>query len=303
MMYQGILSHLSPVLKLVILLIILLTFGSVSGLVISIVANSLYGVDINSIESIQSNIAFMQTFQIVQSISLFIIPPLVGFYLFFKKFKDGMQGKGKLSIQLIILAVGLIILGQSFITFSGWLNHQLTLPDSYHHVFDWMTNKEEEAGRLTVLMIRSDNWWQITVTVIMLSILPAIGEEWLFRGFIQRELSLFLKNPHIAILITAILFSAVHMQFLTFLPRFCLGLILGYLLLFSKNLWLPILAHFTNNFFAIVAYMMMDKDQDQSPFDMPVDNPFGIGVVISLSVIIVLLYLIKQKGIVNGEKI
>lgn len=296
-MYQGCLSHLSPVVKLILLLLIVITFGSLSDLIISAVANSFFDVDISSAASMQSNGTFMQVFQIVQSINLFVIPPLLGFYLFFKRFKDGLQGQGKLSAQIFILTVGLIILGQGFITFSSRLNHQLTLPDAYLHILEWMKNNEEEAGQLTTLMIRWDNWRQIAVTVIMICILPAIGEEWVFRGFLQRELGRFFKNHHIAIVVSAILFSALHMQFLSFLPRFFLGVILGYLFLYSGNLWVPILAHFTNNFMVITTYMLMSKDGEQSPLDVPLENPFGIGAVISLSVIILFLYLIKKKSI------
>ncbi len=302
-MHQGYLSHLPPILKLVLVLLLVITFGSLSGIAVGAIANPVFGVDIISTTSMQSNVALMQTFQIVQSISLFIIPSLLGFYLFFNTFKDGLQGSGGISVQILILTVGIIILGQGFITFSAWLNHQLTLPGSFHYILEWMMNKEEEAGQLTVLMIRSDNWLQISITVIMLSVLPALGEEWLFRGFLQRELGQFFKNQHIAIIITAIFFSAVHVQFLTFLPRFFLGVILGYLFLYSKNLWVPIMGHFTNNFIAIVAYMVMDKEKNQSPLDIPLDNPFGIGVIISLGVIIFFLYLIKKNSKIEKVKL
>jgi len=299
-MYQGSLSHLSPVLKLISLLLLVITFGSLAGFVLTYIGDAVFEVDMTSRESIRSNVPFMQTSQMVQSISLFVIPPLIGFYLFYNKFKEGIQGSGHTSVRILILTIALVLLSQVFITFSGWLNHQLALPDGFQHVLDWVISKEDQARQYTIIMIRSNSWQQVLITLIMISVIPAIGEEWVFRGIIQRELSVFFKNSHVAIFITAILFSAIHMQFLTFLPRFLIGLILGYLFLYSRNLWMPILAHFTNNFMATVVYMYMTSKTGQSPLEMPSNNPFGISVILSFCVIPLFLYLTKRIGSVKG---
>jgi hypothetical protein len=83
--------------------------------------------------------------------------------------------------------------------------------------------------------------------LLIIAVLPALGEELLFRGYLQQKMCQWIRKPILAIIITAILFSAIHMQFLAFLPRFALGVVLGYLFYWSGSLWLPIIAHFLNN--------------------------------------------------------
>ena len=295
-MQQGSLSHLSPIFKLMILFLIVISFGMLSGWIIGVLAELVFGIDVTNTESVQSHVGFMRMYQIVQSISLFIVPPLIAFYLFFKRFKEGVQGKGKWCVETVLLTVVMIIFGQGFISFSGWLNHQLILPEGWGHILEWMTSKEQEAGELTVLMIQADHWWQILITVFMFSILPAIGEEWFFRGLLQRQLGLILKNPHVAIVLTAIIFSAGHMQFLTFLPRFFLGLILGYLFYYSRNLWVPVIGHFTNNFMAVVLYMTMSSHQNESPLDIPNHTPNAFAVLFSFVVIVLILFYIERQS-------
>ncbi|WP_430813902.1 lysostaphin resistance A-like protein [Carboxylicivirga sp. RSCT41] len=293
-MRQGYLSHLPPIIKLIFVLTTVVLLGMLSAVFMTLIAEPLFGVDMSSYTDMKSNIAFMQCYQILQSISLFIIPSLLAFFLFYPSFTFGVRGEKNLSALITVIAVFLVFVSQSFISYSGWLNHQIQLPESLAEVINWMTQKEQEATELTTLLIRNNSWTQILITVLMMSILPAIGEEWLFRGLIQRELDNWLKNKHIAIILTAIIFSAVHMQFLTFLPRFFLGIILGYLFVFSGNLWVAVIGHFTNNFMAIVAYWYMSAKEGESPLDIPLENPFGVLTILSFVAIFWCLILIKR---------
>jgi membrane protease YdiL (CAAX protease family) len=92
----------------------------------------------------------------------------------------------------------------------------------------------------------------LLLNLLVIAIVPAIGEELLFRGYLQQSFSNWLSNPHVAIIVTAVLFSAIHLHFQAFLPRFILGVLLGYLFYWSGSLWLPILAHFANNAQAVI---------------------------------------------------
>ncbi|MFO8053840.1 MAG: CPBP family intramembrane glutamic endopeptidase, partial [Bacteroidales bacterium] len=117
-------------------------------------------------------------------------------------------------------------------------------------------------------------------------LLPAIGEELLFRGVLQQLLSKLFANVHLGILVTAILFSAIHMQFFGFLPRIVLGLVLGYAFYLSGNIWMPVVIHFVNNAFAVVIAHLYYNDLIQQNFD-----EFGIttkALPVILSVILTL---------------
>ena len=90
------------------------------------------------------------------------------------------------------------------------------------------------------------------IVFLMVAVLPAIGEELLFRGMIQNLLGEITNRKHISVIITAFLFSAIHMQFFGFVPRFLLGMLLGFLFEWSGSLWWPVIAHFANNGSAVV---------------------------------------------------
>jgi membrane protease YdiL (CAAX protease family) len=94
----------------------------------------------------------------------------------------------------------------------------------------------------------------LLVNLFMIGILASVGEELIFRGLLQRLLFGLVRNVHVAIIITAILFSAFHFQFFSFLPRLILGLILGYLMFYGRSIWYPILAHFVNNTMGVIYY-------------------------------------------------
>jgi hypothetical protein len=137
----------------------------------------------------------------------------------------------------------------------------------------------------------------------MIAFLPAIGEELLFRGVIQRIFTSWTRNQHWGIWISAILFSALHMQFYGFIPRVFLGVLFGYLLVWSGSIWLPIIAHFINNAVAVVAMYLIDKgllSQEIEEIGTTSDSYYMAAV--SLLLIVVFMLMIKrQNSEVNPE--
>ena len=105
------------------------------------------------------------------------------------------------------------------------------------------------------------------LNLFMIAVIPAIGEEFLFRGVLQKQFRQWFGNIHIAVFVAAFLFSAMHMQFFGFIPRLVLGIILGYLYYFSKNLWIPIIAHFFNNAIAVIVYYLNYNKVINTDFD------------------------------------
>lgn len=121
-----------------------------------------------------------------------------------------------------------------------WLNQQLPLPD-------WAGNMEEKAAEMTKGLLVMDHIGEFLLTLLVVAVLPAIGEELVFRGILQRQFQLSTGKPILAIWISALIFSLFHLQFAGFLPRLVLGAGLGYLFLWSNSLWVPIVAHFVIN--------------------------------------------------------
>ncbi len=125
----------------------------------------------------------------------------------------------------------------------------------------------------------------------MIALLPAIGEELVFRGVVQKIFRQWSRNAHVAIWTTAVLFSAMHMQFYGFIPRMLLGAMLGYMLEWSGSLWLPMLAHFINNAGAVLlTYLFQHNLSTINPDEVGTGSDFrGVGVSLVLTVLMFLM--------------
>ncbi|MDX1905239.1 MAG: CPBP family intramembrane glutamic endopeptidase [Thermonemataceae bacterium] len=111
---------------------------------------------------------------------------------------------------------------------------------------------EKNAEIATKVITDMQNFGEMFVVLLVIAVIPAFAEELLFRALLQNELQRWFKKPHLAIWLTAIIFSAIHFQFLGFLPRMFLGLLLGYLYFWSGNLGYSIAGHFANNAFQVL---------------------------------------------------
>lgn len=117
---------------------------------------------------------------------------------------------------------------------------------------EWMQKMEESAGNILSVLTSQHSSWALVSNLMVLAVLAGICEEFFFQGALQPLMMRWTKNPHIGIILTALIFSTIHFQFYGFIPRFLLGIYLGYLFYWSKSLWLPILAHVLHNALSIL---------------------------------------------------
>jgi len=158
----------------------------------------------------------------------------------------------------IFLAGVLFLFGLFVLSLAAyWLNQQLPLPD-------WAGGMEQDAARLTQGLLVMNGFGEFLLTLLTVAILPAVGEELVFRGVLQRQIQLSTGSPLLAIWLAALLFSLVHFQFAGFLPRLLLGAGLGYLFYWTNSLWVPIVAHFFNNGFQIVGQYIRRSAMSES---------------------------------------
>lgn len=153
-------------------------------------------------------------------------------------------------------------------------NKGMQLPGFLHGLEQWAFDKERQLDELTKQITDFSSVGQFLLGMLVIALLTGIGEELLFRGTIQPLMFRATGNWHAAIWITAIIFSAIHVQFYGFVPRMLLGVLFGYLYWWSGNIWVPILGHFMNNGLT-VALLYLHKtgavaiDPDQMP-DVPI---------------------------------
>lgn len=154
--------------------------------------------------------------------------------------------------NLIPLIIVLVIAFLPFNEFFIRLNEKMDLPQSMDGVQNWMKEAEENAAKLTKFLMDFTSIPQLLIAFIVIAVFAGVGEELIFRGILQNLLLKKFQNHHTAIWVAAIVFSAIHFQFFGFIPRMLLGAIFGYLYVWTGNLWVPILAHITNNGFVVI---------------------------------------------------
>lgn len=130
------------------------------------------------------------------------------------------------------------------------------LPQWLGGVEEWMRRTEKTAAEATKMFLEVTTYQALLFNIFMIAIIPSIGEEFIFRGVVLRLFRQWSGSLHVAVWVSAILFSAMHMQFFGFLPRLFLGLVLGYMFVWSRNIWVPVFAHFFNNAAAVVLYFL-----------------------------------------------
>jgi membrane protease YdiL (CAAX protease family) len=158
-----------------------------------------------------------------------------------------------------------------------------------------MRAAEAKAMAITEAFLAVNTPLGLAVNILIIAIIPALGEELLFRGVIQKELSKWSGKVHLSIWITAFLFSAMHLQFLGFFPRFLIGGLLGYMFYWSGSIWLPILAHFVNNGVAVILYYMVAKGRLAADVEtIGVNEGQTSMLLISFLSVSLLLYLLRE---------
>ncbi len=198
-------------------------------------------------------INLLKGLQLVSSLFTFIIPSLLIGFIFSQSGKPFLNLKSSPTVwYYLIIPVFLFAIMPLMNVIIQW-NASLSLPQSLSGVEQNMKAMEESSKNLIELMISGTTGIDLFINILLVGLLPALGEEFLFRGVLQKHLGEWFKNPHIAIFLAAFIFSAIHFQFYGFIPRLILGIIFGYLVYVSGSIWPAVFAHFFNNTLAVVA--------------------------------------------------
>lgn len=227
-------------------------------------------------------IEYTQYLLFVQGLTIMIIPSLVFTFLTNLRPLHSIGVQPIKPLWWIVLSMVVITSIQPLAEYLGVLNNQMVLPSFLSGVELWMREAETAAATITAEILQGMHIKNILANVFIVAIIPAIGEELIFRGCFQKVLGQWWKNPHLAILVTAFLFSAIHFQFYGFLPRFVLGVVLGYLFYWSKNIWVSVIAHFLNNFMALMLYYYyVTYGGIDNPLNVPSDFNRPVWIILS----------------------
>ncbi len=231
----------------------------------------------------------LRLMQVLQAFGMLILPSLAYLWLTSNS-RDLKRVFGMPKRQPVLISITFFMVALPAVNFISEWNASWEIPT---FIGEWITSKESKAGALTESFLEMPSWIYLAFNLFMIALLPAVGEELIFRGVLQRGLQRINGNPHLSIWVAAILFSAMHMQFLGFFPRLLMGVAMGYLLYWSGNLWYPIIAHFTNNAMAVILAYGIQHGSIQPEIE---NAGIGNGTLAIFSVLFcgTLLYLFKH---------
>ena len=237
------------------------------------------------------------------SIGGFIIAPLIFYYTLIKGnlIKDFIDFPPNILTILLITFIMVFSFMVANTVFIDW-NASVKLPEFLGGFEQWAEELEDSMKILTDYLTEFDSTGYFILTVFVIAVIPGIGEELLFRGFLQNILRRIFKNDHIAIWIAAILFSAIHFQFYGFIPRMLLGALFGYLYLWTGNLLVPIVAHFINNCVSLVALYIYQKGLTDIDVESTEVLPTMYVLIFSALFVVTLLYFKNYLEKINSHE-
>lgn len=244
---KGTLADQKPFLKLLTLLLFVLL-----GIIISTLISILF---LTTNEGNYSAIS-LRILLILQSVGAFLFPALITQHYIWREKINFVFAPTYLDVRLVILAPLLLFAAAPILNNIMSWNQSLHLPDFMQGIENWMITSEKAANKTLAQLFTTNSASEILGNLITVGLFAAVCEEVFFRGILQRIFKEWAHNSHLAVWITAFIFSAIHMQFFGFFPRMLLGVLLGYLFVWSKNIWVPIFAHFCNNALVVLTEAM-----------------------------------------------
>jgi membrane protease YdiL (CAAX protease family) len=289
---------------LFILFLIAFSCFFVSALIAVLVSEPLFGVNLSQLAGEynfedEAVLSAMRFTQVINAIGLFLIPALIYSWLMKSSVKKIYGFDQSIDLRMLVLVLVLVLFALPVENFIGELNQKIHLPEALSQLEEMMRQMEKTAEKTTMAFLKMDGPTDLVLSLFIMAILPAVGEELLFRGVIQKLFSEQFRSPHLAIWVTAAIFSAIHMQFFGFFPRLIMGAALGYLFHWSGSLWYPIIAHFINNAMAVSIAYFIGLDQLPEHLDSAGSNAPG---VFSLTLLVCLLIMYRIRTGFRAKK-
>jgi uncharacterized protein len=237
------------------------------------------------------NATAIRWMQLITTTFLFFLPPvLYAWVCHIKPFKH-LGFTNQINIKQLILIVLIVLAASPAVDMLQQLTQML--PWSKATLAKFKT-AEDDYFKQVMVIARMDNFGDYIISMIMVALLPAVFEETLFRGGLQNLLSRWSKKPIVAIIVTSIIFSAIHGSYLGFLSRFALGFVLGWMFYRTGNIWLNIVAHFFNNGLALTSlYFSTKPGVKMDPAKMEEHFPLWVGLISVAIVVGLFIYFDK----------
>jgi membrane protease YdiL (CAAX protease family) len=267
-------------------------------IVIGAIISALFGAVLLTIfpkDNPTDDVNVLRAIQLISSLLTFLLPSFLMAFTCGDSVRRYLRIKKTPNLRVIALLAASVIFITPFSTLVGYFNKTIVLPDFLSNVQEWMEIQERNAETITLKLLEPNGFISVISNIIVIALGAAVSEELLFRATFFRLGERLTKNKTLIIWISAVIFSAIHMQFFGFVPRLLLGAYFGYLLIWSDNIWLPITAHFCNN--AIAVLLMSSESLRDSEFVTGDLTPESIIPFTAISLIGLCLFVVCVKSI------
>ena len=205
-------------------------------------------------EHYEGHLGLLKFLQMGYSTGLFLIPALLAAWLISGKPFNYLGLDERPSVNALLLVALVMISAVPLNNLVSQLNYSIPLPDWLGGMKDRILENDRKGEAMMEAFLDQKTTGGFITNLVMIAVIPSLGEEFIFRGTVQRIFTEWSGSRHLGAWIGAVCFSLMHFQFFGFVPRVLLGAALGYMFIWSRSLWLPVLAHFINNSMAVVAF-------------------------------------------------
>ncbi|MDE5594454.1 MAG: CPBP family intramembrane metalloprotease [Muribaculaceae bacterium] len=244
--------------------------------------------------------AAMRIAAVIQSIFQLILPAIVTALIVTRRPATFLAVDRQINLPIVFLAFAGLLAATPAMNLIIHLNQSLSLPESLSGLENALRTMEDNAAKSISLLQGSHTVGNLLMNILIIGVLAGFGEELFFRGTFMRLMTTGRINPHVAIWTVAIVFSAMHLQFFGFVPRTLLGAYFGYLLYWSRSLWIPIIIHAANNIMYICCQWAYGTTGDETtPVDTIGTDGNWVAVIISIILTTGIIYVIKRRRITD----
>jgi len=261
-------------------------------LIASPVWERLTGTDIGTLirgPFLAKNVRAVQIVQVITMGFSFLLPPFIVWWLISRRPFENMNANKGVGVRDMAFVAAIAITMLLVSSALGSLSKLIPLTDYLQQVFEKM---ELDYNRQMKGVLKLDSIVDLSLALFVIGLVPAICEEFFFRGGAQNLLFRITRKPIFSIIVTAAIFSAMHFSFYGFIPRIFAGVVLGYVYYYTKNIWLNIWLHFLNNAIGVLMIYVGLK-QGKSIEALLKDDSSGYWGLLALPVIVILFILWK----------
>ncbi len=233
---------------------------------------------------------------VFQSLFQLIIPAIATALLVTRRPATFLAVDRKADPMTFLLSVAGLIVATPVMNCIIKANAEFALLESMSALEAVLRNLEEQAAATISLLQGEHTPMNLAVNILIVGVMAGFGEELFFRGAFMRLMTTGGVNRHVAVWTVAIVFSALHLQFFGFVPRMLLGAYFGYLLAWSRCLWVPVCVHAANNIIYVVAQYVSGAETEASPLDsFGTDGGWTLPLLSAVSTIVILVILYRRR--------